>query len=118
MLRLLLFLLSCMLLGCGSDGGGPRTAALITAANQALTAGDTTAAMTAVNEAIEIEPSVWAYAIRAELHARSGSDDLANSDIEAGLAMDEKNEKLVWIREELGRPVDQRFEEDQPQSLK
>ena len=104
--------------GCGAKRDGPKSAALIVSAKEAMAAGDSEGALKAVNEAIVVEPSAWAYALRAKIHAKAGSDAEARDDCEAGLKLDESNEELKWILDELERPVGERFQSAVPRSAK
>lgn len=110
-------LLSCV--GCkGGDVDVPVSAALVVEAQQALDAGDTTKAVEALDASIAAEPTVWAYALRARIHAETGSDQAAAADCVAGLAMEQDNEELAWIKKELTKPKDKRFKKEVPSSRK
>lgn len=99
--------------GCGGDGDDvPASAALIVEARQAIDAGDTTKAMESLDASIAAEPTAWAYALRARVQAEAGSDDAALADCDAGLKLDETNEELMWIKSELRKPKEKRFQKE------
>ena len=105
--------------GCGGgDGEIPLSAALIVEAQEAMDAGETTKAVEALDASIAAEPTIWAYAIRARIHAETGNDQAAEADCLAGLAMDETNEELAWVKRELKKPKDKRFKEEVASSRK
>jgi Tfp pilus assembly protein PilF len=110
----LVLLLVGSMVGCGKEQEIPPAAMHIAAARTALRQGDKTAALRELGASIEIEPSVWAYALRAELYAESGRDDDALADCQAGLQLDADNAQIQWILQELKRPPSNRFQTTSP----
>ena len=80
------------------------------AALDALDAGNSELALTELDVSIELEPDAWAYFERARIHAKNESDDLAKRDIQAGLKLDPNNENLKWLKTELRKSKEKRFE--------
>lgn len=111
--RGLLLVVLCCIVGCGQENTKPESAVLIVQAKKALADGDKESALEALAASIEADPSAWAYAMRARLYAESGKDDLAKTDVQAGLVIDKENAELKWIQQQLKRPVEKRFQDDE-----
>lgn len=78
-------------------------------AQDALAAGDSAAAMEALNASIDAGPNPWAYLQRAQLHLEQGDADAAKADAEAGLETQPENRDLKWLATELRKPPQKRF---------
>ena len=78
-------------------------------AQKALAAGDTAAAMDALNASIDAQANPWAYLERAKLHLELGESEAAQADAQAGLKLQPENRDLQWLVTELEKPPNQRF---------
>ena len=79
-------------------------------ATELLANGQTEAAMQALNSSIEAEPTLWAYRARAKIYAEKGNDQAALDDCAAGLKITPDDPDLLWIKGEIAKPKDKRFE--------
>jgi hypothetical protein len=80
------------------------------AAQDALDKGDKETALRELDASIAADPQVWSYFERARLLADLKKDDQAMADCQAGLGLDPENVKLKWLRDELKKPADRRFQ--------
>jgi Tfp pilus assembly protein PilF len=110
---IVLVVLALCICGCDSGDFVPKSAALIVQAKEAVEQGDKEAALAALGKSIDAEPSSWAFAMRARLYAEAGEDEKADSDVQAGLKLDNENAELKWIQKELKRPVEKRFQSNE-----
>ena len=104
------------LIGCGGSGDLELDSASenLLSAQELIEQGDHQAALQKLDESIEATPDAWTYFERAKLHAELGNDEKANSDIAAGLKLDGKNSKLLWLRQEMKKPKTSRFKKNPP----
>jgi hypothetical protein len=79
-------------------------------ATELLAKGQTEEAMQALNASIEVEPTLWAYRARAKISAEKGNDQAALDDCAAGLKITPDDPDLLWIKGEIAKPKDTRFQ--------
>ena len=120
------FLLVCFgLIGCTQEPTLTDGESHLDTARIALEAGDTAAAMEALNASIESEPSKWGYFHRAQLYEQTGDDAAAISDCEAGISLQDDGQpdwapaeerqasqediNLNWLLGELKKTKARRF---------
>ena len=98
--------------GCGAPAGADRetSAQKLEEAKQAIAAGDTAGALPLLQASIDAQPTIWAYVERAKLYAKEGKDQEANADCEEILKLHPDNQDVVWIKAELKKPADKRFQ--------
>ena len=106
--------------GCGAPAGGDKEAAVqhLSEAQKAIAAGDTAGAMTLLQASIDAQPNVWAYLERAKLNAKEGKDQEALADCEEILKLHPENRDVTWIKAELKKPADKRFQTAPPSMKK
>jgi tetratricopeptide (TPR) repeat protein len=75
-----------------------------------MSRGDNETALQELNLSIELEPGAWAYYHRAKIYREMGKDREATADCEAGLKLDPNHGELKWLRGELRKPADRRFQ--------
>lgn len=111
--------LACI--GCGGPASGHDRAAAgqkLEEAKKAIAAGDAAGAMTLLQASIDAQPSVWAYLERAKLNAKQGKDQEALADCEEILKIHPENRDVPWIKVELKKPADKRFQTRPPSANK
>jgi tetratricopeptide (TPR) repeat protein len=98
--------------GCGKEEGPTLSDAnqLFLKAQESLEAGDQDQALEHLNASLAAEPNLWAYRERAKLFAEKGEDKAALADCEAALKLVPDDVDIPWIKAELAKPVDQRFQ--------
>ena len=108
-------------LGCGGPAGGHAPAIAgqkLEEAKKAIAAGDAAGAMTALQASLDAQPNTWAYAERAKLNAKAGKDQEALADCEEILKLNPENRDVPWIKAELKKPADKRFQTAPPSTKK
>ena len=109
-------MLSCLailpaLLGCGEEGPKLSNASTsLIEARRAFAEGKLDEAIVALNASIASEPSEWAYLDRAKIYAMQGKDTETLADCEALLKLNPQNRDVPWIKGELKKAVDKRFQ--------
>lgn len=111
---ILLLAAECLASGCAA-----RPSHELSSANQLLIEAQGLAAEGKTEEAIEkfgasiqADPTVWAYRGRAKLRAEKGDDAEARSDCEEALKLVPDDADALWIKNELGKPLERRFQGD------
>lgn len=107
--------LSLILAGCGG-GGSERDgsafqhdkAAKLFLEAMKIRPTDQAKALELLNESIDAKPTFNAHFHRAWLYALKGTDDKANEDIKAGLALEPESTDLKWLEGEMKKPAKQR----------
>ena len=107
-----------VLIGCKEKPVLDEAATSFVEAQQAIEDGDTAKAIELLDDSIAKRPDPWTYHMRAKIHAENGDDDLAKSDVTAGLELDPENEDLLFIQKELRKPVKSRFKKAPPMASK
>lgn len=98
-------------IGCGSEKESQATSnQLLIQAREAVVAGDTEKAMAALDGSIASKPTVWAYFERARLSLQSGDEQAALQDCHAALQMSPEDQEVLWLKGEIEKPVDKRFQ--------
>jgi len=111
--RILAFGLSVLILGCGDaprDGSQfqhDKAAKLFLEAMK-IRGTDQAGAIALLNQSLEARPSYNAYFHRGWLHALRGDEELAQSDVKAGLELEPESKELEWLAGELQKPANQR----------
>ena len=101
----------CLVAGCGSDAPPASDGAQkYIEAKALLEKGQQDEALAALDASIEAEPNFWALRDRAQLLAELGKDEAAQKDCEAALAIVPEDPDVLWIKKELAKSVDQRFQ--------
>lgn len=110
--RLIAPLVVLAIAGCGPRAGSDQetSAKKLEEAKQAIAAGNTVGALPLLQASIEAQPTIWAYLERAKLHAKEGRDQEASADCEAILLIHPDNQDVKWIKAELKKPADKRFQ--------
>ena len=113
-------LLAAACIGCGGPAAVDHASAgeKLEEAKQAIAAGDTAGAMTALQASIDAQPNTWAYLERAKLNAKQGKDQEALADCEEILKIHPENRDVPWLKAELKKPADKRFQTRPPSSNK
>jgi Tfp pilus assembly protein PilF len=104
--------LAVSLAGCGGSSG-PKlsdSSKLLIEARTAIADGNPAKAMESLDASIAAQPTSWAYLERAKLNARQGSDQAAEADCKEVLKLDPENRDVPWIRGELKKPKEKRFQ--------
>lgn len=99
--------------GCGK--GEPKLSSASTyliEARRAVGDGDLDGALKALDASIASQPNAWAYLERARIYATQGKDAEALADCEALLKLEPDNRDAPWIKGEVKKPVDKRFQGD------
>jgi uncharacterized protein HemY len=125
-MRALILLSSCVviyaLIGCKrGEQPLPQSTVLLVQAQEALAAGDDQAALAALGNSIASQPTVWAHLERAKLRLKMGDEPGATADCDAALALSPGNPEVSWLKGELAKPADKRFQgqfKDPPSSRK
>lgn len=104
--------LMCALAGCSGERATPTAEAnrLLLEAKQFAADGKVEAAKEAFAASIAAEPTKWAYLERAKLEAEADDVQAAAADCDAALKLFPADPDLVWLREELKKPKEQRFQ--------
>ena len=116
--------LSVLLLASVAFGGGcqrsqvKESTRLHAAATQAILDGNDALAIEKLTASLESEPTVGAYLSRAKLYEKTGEDNLAMADCDAGLALNPEHKDLKWLQDELQKPKSQRFKKAAPSASK
>jgi tetratricopeptide (TPR) repeat protein len=101
----------CSLSGCTSDeaplGDSAQT---YIEAKELLDKGQKEEALVALNASIKEKPTFWALRDRARLHAERGEDEAAREDCEAALEISPDDVDIAWIKGELAKPKEKRFQ--------
>lgn len=98
-------------LGCGGEQQTISTPnELLIEARQLASEGQTDQAIEKLNASIDAGPTVWAHRLRAQLLAERGEDEAALQDCEAALELAPDDVDALWIKKELTKPKDQRFQ--------
>jgi hypothetical protein len=101
-----------LLAGCG--GGSEPTVSdankYLMEARRAVGDGDTAKALTALTASIEAQPNAWAYMERAKINAQQGNDQAVLTDCTEILKLDPKNRDVPWLKGELKKPKEKRFQ--------
>lgn len=90
-------------------------------AQAAIAEGDKAKGLELLSKSIESKPYVFAYFQRARIYVEQGKDAEALADCEAGLKLDPENADLKWLRDELKKPKEKRFQgkfKNPPQAVK
>lgn len=69
---------------------------------------DQAGAIALLDQSLAARPSYNAYFHRGWLHALQGNDELAQSDVKAGLELEPESKELEWLAGELQKPANQR----------
>lgn len=113
--------IACACIGCGGPASGrdPVVAGQkLEEAKKAIASGDTASAMTLLQASLDAQPNTWAYAERAKLNAKAGKDQEALADCEEILKLNSDNRDVPWIKAELKKPADKRFQTAPPSTKK
>ena len=104
--------LSCGLSGCGGTNEPPVSEAnrLFLEAQELRAQGNTDGAIEKLAASIAAEPTLWAFTERAKLHAQAGNDRAAIEDCDAALKTFPDEPDLLWLKGELQKPKEQRFQ--------
>ena len=100
------------LIGCGGDSGPEVSDAgqHLIEGRQAIAEGNTTKALEALDASIASEPNIWAYMERAKINAQQGNDQAVLADGNEILKLDPKNRDVPWLKGELKKPKEKRFQ--------
>jgi hypothetical protein len=79
-------------------------------AREAISAGDTAKAKSALDASIAADPNRWAYMERAKLNAREGNDEAVLADCAELLKINPKDPDVPWLKGELKKPKEKRFQ--------
>lgn len=97
--------------GCGSaERPLSQSAELLVEAREALAAGDDEKALSALDDSIASQPMVWSHFERAKLRLRLGKEQGALEDCEAALKLSPEDREVLWLKGELQKPADKRFQ--------
>lgn len=99
----------CTVVGCGRKTSTSKAYNHLTAAANALSAGDKETAFAELSASLETSPSAWAYFERARLYLDKGQEQEALADCQKGLELDAQYPDLLWLSAELKKPPAQRF---------
>jgi hypothetical protein len=108
-------------LGCGHADSTPElddAGTLFLESQNALKSGDRARSMELLNQSINAQPYAWSLLERAKLYAEDGNDKAASADVAAGLALDPHLKDLIWLRDELKKPKEQRLKTQPPSAVK
>jgi tetratricopeptide (TPR) repeat protein len=98
-------------IGCGTPPTQmPTSDSLYLEAQQHYSKGQNAEALTKLDSSIAAGPTAWAYFLRARIRAQQGDDQAALADCEEGLKLDPADTKLAWLKGELGKPQQARFQ--------
>lgn len=97
--------------GCGGSKATPTAEAnrLFLEAQQLTADGKVAEAKETLTASIAAEPTKWAYVELAKLNAQT-DDVQAAADCEAALKIFPEDPDLLWLREELKKPKEKRFQ--------
>jgi tetratricopeptide (TPR) repeat protein len=79
------------------------------AAQTAIAGGDKRQAISRLDNAIELQPTFYAYFLRAQMHLETGDTNAALRDCKSGLEIDPENRDLKWLLVEAKKPTAARF---------
>jgi tetratricopeptide (TPR) repeat protein len=98
-------------IGCGTPATPmPTSDSLYLEAQQHYAKGQNEEALTKLDSSIAAGPTAWAYFLRARIQTQQGNDQAALADCEEGLKLDPGDTKLAWLKGELGKPQQARFQ--------
>jgi tetratricopeptide (TPR) repeat protein len=98
-------------IGCGTPPTQmPTSDSLYLEAQQHYAKGQNEEALTKLDSSIVAGPTAWAYFLRARIRAQQDDDQAALADCEEGLKLDPGDSKLAWLKGELGKPQQARFQ--------
>jgi tetratricopeptide (TPR) repeat protein len=101
----------CLLCSCTSDQPPlTNSAQTYIEAKELLDKGQKEEALAALNASIKDKPTFWALRDRARLLAERGEDGAALKDCEAALMISPDDVDILWIKGELAKPKEQRFQ--------
>jgi tetratricopeptide (TPR) repeat protein len=103
--------LALIAIGCGTPAAPmPSSDSLYLEAQQLYSNGENDHAIEKLNASISAGPTSWSYFLRARISAKQGNDKAALSDCEEGLKLDPADTKLAWLKGELAKPQQARFQ--------
>jgi tetratricopeptide (TPR) repeat protein len=103
--------LALMAIGCGTPAAPmPSSDSLYLEAQQHYSKGENDQAIEKLIASIDAGPTSWSYFLRARIYAQQGNDQAALADCEEGLKLDPADTKLIWLKGELGKPQQARFQ--------
>jgi tetratricopeptide (TPR) repeat protein len=98
-------------IGCGTPPTQmPTSDSLYLEAQQHYAKGQNEEALTKLDSSIDAGPTAWAYFLRARIHTQQGNGQAALADCDEGLKLDPGDTKLTWLKGELGKPQQARFQ--------
>lgn len=104
-------LLAYGLIGCDTPSKPmPTSDSLYLDAQQHYAKGQKDEALAKLDSSIEAGPTAWAYFLRGRIRAQAGNDAAALADCEEGLKLDPDDTKLAWLKGELAKPQQARFQ--------
>lgn len=97
--------------GCGTPAAPmPSSDSLYLEAQQFYSKGENDQAIEKLNASINAGPTSWSYFLRARVYVQQGNDHAALADCEEGLKLDPTDTKFAWLKGELAKPQQARFQ--------
>ncbi|MBA3483722.1 MAG: hypothetical protein H0T51_18085 [Pirellulales bacterium] len=102
---------TCLSCGCASDEPPlSNSTKTYLEAKELIAKGQKEEALIALDASIKESPTLWSLRDRAKLHAERGEDKAAREDCEAALTVTPDDLDVFWIKGELAKPKEQRFQ--------